>query len=139
LAERAGFELDLKEGYSVDVVIIITRRGAPNSADFPVLPPIAAETTPLSIIARRYEGDDLAIKQKRLILEEQRLGVGQPKLDHLPLDTSLLLPERAGILALSCRNGVRTPYRSVFIPRTLVFGIKHYGRLSSTHLRAIGR
>ena len=37
---RCWFELNLKEGYGVNIVLIITRRGAPNTADFPLLPSI---------------------------------------------------------------------------------------------------
>lgn len=35
------------ESYSVDIVLIITRRGAPNTVDFPSQCAFAAETTPL--------------------------------------------------------------------------------------------
>jgi hypothetical protein len=30
----AGFQIELKEGYSVDIVLVFTWRGAPNSADY---------------------------------------------------------------------------------------------------------
>lgn len=37
----------LKEGYSVDIVLIIAQRGAPNSADCPLYYATAAQRTPL--------------------------------------------------------------------------------------------
>lgn len=47
VASREGFELRLKEGYGVNIVIIFARCGAPNTADYPPQYAIAAERAPL--------------------------------------------------------------------------------------------
>lgn len=47
----AGFQIELKEGYSVDIVLVFTWRGAPNTADCPLQPPKARRF--VSVCSRR--------------------------------------------------------------------------------------
>lgn len=42
-AAKRGIRTNLKEGYSVDIVIIFARYGAPNTADYPLQRDIAAD------------------------------------------------------------------------------------------------
>lgn len=69
-----------KEGYSVDIVLIFTRRGAPNTADYPLQYAIVAECTPLHLAedgprveTAAFGGEKVRISSGRMIIVTRTL------------------------------------------------------------------
>jgi len=77
------------EGYGVDVAVIFTRRGAPNTADYPPQYAIAAERTPLHLVEagpRAEERRNGSVRRRKVQIAFGRMIVTRMRCGLLELE-----------------------------------------------------